>query len=249
MARVVKHPDVRREELMDTALDLFASVGYDPLSIEQITQASGVAKGTFYYYFTSKQDLLVQIIARFGDQIFDYLNSLLPQLTGSAVQRFQQLLTAAASFKTAHRDDTMVAVPLLYKPENLEVRHRLFDEWYERCRPLFHPLVDQGRLDGSFDVADSRATTEIVLSLWMDASIRMFERAIAAETEDEFVAQIVRGQTALILAVERVLGAPSGTFELGDHRDQYRAIRDPFLTALHAGAPVQTPVARSRRAR
>lgn len=240
MVKVVKHPDVRREELMDAALTLLTTVGYDALAIEQITQAAEVAKGTFYYYFSSKQDLLVQLVARFGDDTFDYLTGLLPTLPGNAVERFQKLLVAAASFKMARAESALASIPLLYKPENLEVRHRLFEEWHVRCRPLFHPIIEQGHDEGTFDVTDTEAATEIVLSLWMDASIRMFTRALEAANGDDFAADLFRGHRALVEAVERVLGAPPGSFQLPQEVANYRAFWEPFLAALNTPAPDNT---------
>lgn len=74
MARVTKAPDVRREELLDVALKLCMSVGFDAMSVEQITATAGVAKGTFYHYFRSKDDLEAQLVRRFGESLLAHLS-------------------------------------------------------------------------------------------------------------------------------------------------------------------------------
>ena len=55
MTRIVKAPDVRRSELIACAQRLFYSMGYENTSVSDIVNEVGVAKGTFYYYFKSKQ--------------------------------------------------------------------------------------------------------------------------------------------------------------------------------------------------
>lgn len=47
---------VRRQQLLDAAREVFSSKGYTATRIEDITQASGLAKGTFYLYFEEKCD-------------------------------------------------------------------------------------------------------------------------------------------------------------------------------------------------
>lgn len=48
-----------RSRLIEEATALFASRGFDAVTVDQIARASGVAKGTFYFHFDSKEDLLL----------------------------------------------------------------------------------------------------------------------------------------------------------------------------------------------
>lgn len=234
MTRVVKHPDVRRDEMMDAALRLCMSVGYDAISIDQVTQAVGVAKGTFYYHFPSKTALLVAVVERWVDDLFRGLEAQAPHLTGTGAEQFRTLMQLATAWKLERIDTAMASVPLLYKPENLELRHRLFDSWMRRMGTLVLPIVELGHDDGSFDVTDPPATLDVVLALMIDGSARLTDRAFAAETEDEYLRIFTAGSPALLRAVERVLGAAPGTFDLpGDFTETYRAMRGPFLAALH----------------
>jgi len=62
MRRIAKDPDVRRKELIDTAERLFVTTGYDHTAISDIVKEVNVSQGTFYYYFDSKEDVLVAIL-------------------------------------------------------------------------------------------------------------------------------------------------------------------------------------------
>ena len=59
----------RRSELAQVALELWAERGFDQTSVHAIAEAAGIAKGTFYLYFDSKEALLEDVFRR---------NSLLP---------------------------------------------------------------------------------------------------------------------------------------------------------------------------
>ncbi|QGF23626.1 TetR/AcrR family transcriptional regulator [Raineyella fluvialis] len=246
MGRVSKAPEERRDELLDTALRLCTTVGYDALSIDQLTREAGVAKGTFYYYFGSKQDMLGALVQRFVDGLFASLEAGAQDLTGTGADRFGALLGQATAWKTERVEDAMAFIPLLYKPENVELRHRLFDLWHDRTRDLFRPLVALGSSDGTFMVAEVDATTDLVLSLWLDASTRIFEDAIAAGSSDGFADHIVRGMTALTTAAERILGAREGTFAIPLDHAMVRGLHPLFMAALAPGTASTPSTGRAR---
>ncbi|MGO9742715.1 MAG: TetR/AcrR family transcriptional regulator [Roseiarcus sp.] len=61
-----KPPAERRDELMNAAERLFLEQGFGPATVEQITASAGVAKGTFYLYFKSKEDMRSALGERFA---------------------------------------------------------------------------------------------------------------------------------------------------------------------------------------
>ena len=128
-SRVTKHPDVRREELLDVALDLCRSHGFEAMNVEQVTRAAGVAKGTFYHYFASKDAMLKELVLRFGEGLFDHLNAATAGAGGTAVERIGAVIDAAAAYKLSQAD--LPYASFLYAEGNLEFRHRLFQTWRE----------------------------------------------------------------------------------------------------------------------
>jgi AcrR family transcriptional regulator len=52
----------RRAQLMTAATALFADRGYHPTSVSDIVDSLGVGKGVFYWYFSSKEELLSEIL-------------------------------------------------------------------------------------------------------------------------------------------------------------------------------------------
>lgn len=210
MARITKRPEERRTELLDVAFELCRSDGFEAMSVEQITQTVGVAKGTFYHYFTSKDDLLGQLVGRFGDRLFDHLSSAAASADGTASDRIHALMQAAARFKLAEID--IAYASFLYRPENLALRHGLFSVWRERAREVLTPVIRQGQADGSIAAADPDGVTDIVLLLWFEAADHLWMRALATDGVDDFARVLLTGATTLAQAQERILGVPEGTF-------------------------------------
>ena len=225
MPRVTKHPDVRRDELLDVALELCRTVGFASMSVEQITTAAGVAKGTFYYYFSSKSDLLRQLVDRFAGALFEFLSATVPSLPGSGQQRLKAAMDAAAAWKLQQAESSLSFLPSLYSGHNVELRHRLQSGWRDTSRGILAPLIAQGAADGSLRVDDPHATAEIVLSLWIDAADRLWEQALATADEAAFVDVMIRGAAALWTAQERVLGTAPGSFAVEVPLDAVAEIR------------------------
>jgi protoporphyrinogen oxidase/AcrR family transcriptional regulator len=48
----------KRQQVIDKALDMFVARGFENVSVDEIIQAAGISKGTFYHYFESKEDIL-----------------------------------------------------------------------------------------------------------------------------------------------------------------------------------------------
>jgi len=64
-----KAPEKRRDELMVAAQHLFLEQGVGATTIEQIALGAEVAKGTFYLYFSSKEDVLAALRDRFAQEL------------------------------------------------------------------------------------------------------------------------------------------------------------------------------------
>jgi AcrR family transcriptional regulator len=64
-----KPPEQRRDELTSAAQRLFLAQGVAATTVEQITGDAGVAKGTLYLYFTSKDDILAALEERFAREL------------------------------------------------------------------------------------------------------------------------------------------------------------------------------------
>lgn len=68
MGRIVKQPDVRRQELLKIGVDLYFKAGEKGVSIQQVVKQANVATGLFYYYFKTKDEFLDEALNSYIDK-------------------------------------------------------------------------------------------------------------------------------------------------------------------------------------
>ena len=131
--RTLLAPDERRRQLLEAATWVFARKGYRNAQISDVIARAGVARGTFYLYFKSKEQIFLAIVEDFHDQI---KTALTDRDAGAAVGHStaspRAMLTASArrwiEFFAAHRDTTTV---VLREASSIDPR---FEQGFEDLR-------------------------------------------------------------------------------------------------------------------
>lgn len=114
---------MRREEILRTALGLFAAQGFDATSTKQIAKEAGIAEGLVFHYFPTKAGLLTAILdARLRDRRA-FRSELRPLLEDAASRPAAEVLRAVASgwLATLRRDEEIVVVLFTTAQTNPEV--------------------------------------------------------------------------------------------------------------------------------
>jgi len=66
--------EIKRKQILDTALNLFSDSGFHATSISKIAKEAGISKGLMYNYFESKEALLFAIVDEISTEIMDMMN-------------------------------------------------------------------------------------------------------------------------------------------------------------------------------
>ena len=96
MARTVKQPDERRQELLDTAMRLFVERGVEEVSIRDIADAADVTPGLIYHYFDSKTDLFNEVLDSYASQCAEVDIQILDNPSLAFSEKIDALLDAIA---------------------------------------------------------------------------------------------------------------------------------------------------------
>lgn len=86
-----------RARLVEAALTCFSEVGYEGATVEAITQRAGVAKGTFFNYFQTKADVLLQVGAVQEEWMLEQIERIDGERCDSVVDRLIELMVATAT--------------------------------------------------------------------------------------------------------------------------------------------------------
>jgi AcrR family transcriptional regulator len=77
LTEIMTDQSVRKKQIMEKAKELFAEKGYYPVTMEEVAEACGVAKGTVYLYFDSKADLFIEIFVAAHKEIIEQVKRII----------------------------------------------------------------------------------------------------------------------------------------------------------------------------
>ena len=138
-------------KILDAARDEFGEHGFADTSIVGITQRAGVALGTFYTYFDSKESLFQALVRDMSAQVRDHVG---PALSGGrdGLDNERRALDAFLAFVREHRDiyriidQSEFVDPVAYREH--------YDTTADRIAGRLRTARDRGELDGSFSDED-----------------------------------------------------------------------------------------------
>lgn len=87
----MKEAEERKKEILDIAEQLFIEKGFDNTSTNDILREIGIARGTLYYYFKSKEEILDAVIDRITNQLVEKSKEIFDQKELSVFQRFTMI--------------------------------------------------------------------------------------------------------------------------------------------------------------
>ena len=174
MPRVVNR-EARRAELVSAAATMFAQRGVANTAVSDIVKAAGVAQGTFYLYFDSKDDAVLAVVEHVADTIVENTAARIAAAS-SAVDKLLAL-PGVLSEVDAETEVTGL-VDLMHRPENRVLHDRLAEDMARRLVPRLEAIVEQGVAEDVFSVGDPRAAAWFVL-----AGLQSVELAGTARSE------------------------------------------------------------------
>lgn len=170
MKRIVKDPEERRKELIDTAERLFTTVGYDQTAISDIVREVSVSQGAFYYYFDSKEDVLVAVaekeIAIMESDFCQIANRTDLDEAAKLNSMINRFISITASGKKI--------MGYIHQEKNATLHKKLMKiRPFARIAPVMAEVIAKGIEKGRFDVAHPLETSYLLLML-LASVLRVF---------------------------------------------------------------------------
>jgi AcrR family transcriptional regulator len=216
MARVTKDPDERRNELIACAQHLISSKGYERTTVRDIVDALGVAKGTFYYYFDSKLDILEAMVDELIGQSMTLLHEIVVDETLPALVKWERAFQAVGAWKSERKAELLAMLRVMQMDENLLLRYKVQTRAVQLLAPEFAQIIAQGVEEGVFDTQFVEESAGITLSIMQGLSDPIYDILLNPDNYQDPVAHARRAFAATETAIERVLGAPPDTLTFVD---------------------------------
>ena len=156
---MAKTKEERRKEIIETAGKLFEEKGYEQTQVQDIVNEIGVAKGLFYYYFKSKDEVMEELADRYADAIIDAVNKLIDKdiSTFDKINRIFQIFIDSAEKKSG------IFMGILYVKNGI-THERIFFNVGKKMVPLVTELILSGNDNGECNCSDPKFITEFLVS-------------------------------------------------------------------------------------
>lgn len=216
--RIVRPTRQRRDEVLDAAQRLFATIGYEATSVNQIIIEVGISKGAFYHYFQSKEDLIEALACRFASVSAAQVAEVMEDPTLDSFARLSTVLMRFRRHKLETASEMRAAFAPLLKPENLLLFERTNRSITQVIRPLLTRIIAEGVAERTFDTPDPELAAETIMHL-LTSTRNLVAQLFAARGPAEFAAisdSLIKRYTYLGTVVDRILGLPEGSIELTD---------------------------------
>jgi AcrR family transcriptional regulator len=131
---------VVRDAIHDAAIELFAAKGFDQTTVDEVAEAAGISRRSFFHYYASKDDLLAQGIVEYAHALVEAVKSCPPGLTAFEVLRetvFAGIKYVAEQphlHKIIEISDASAAARRAYGSRSVEVDESLTAAYAQRLR-------------------------------------------------------------------------------------------------------------------
>lgn len=187
----MKKGERRKQNLLNIAYRMFIEKGYENTSVDDIITEAGIAKGTYYYYFESKEATLEAVIEMMIEKAENIAKAALmnpvpiPQKLASVVYAFQP------------NKDEIVITDVLERKENIVMHDKIGKKIVEVAVPILSDIVREGIAQGIFACTNVEERVKMLLIM----SQNMFDYGAYSNKDIEVYVDML----------EKSLGAKEGT--------------------------------------
>ncbi|PKM71823.1 MAG: TetR/AcrR family transcriptional regulator [Firmicutes bacterium HGW-Firmicutes-16] len=196
--RIVKEAEERRNEILDAANELFAKKGFDGTSTNDILDKVGIARGTLYYHFSSKEDILDALIERYNKRLLSAAKIIAEDKSIPVNERMVRVITSLNISDDSHNE----IMEQIHKPQNALMHQKIQKVMLNGVTPILAEIIREGIREGLYNTPYPYESMEMVMAY----GNTVFDENMVEITEAE---KMVRIQ-AFVFNIERLLGVESG---------------------------------------
>ena len=187
----MKKGEKRKQELLKIAYDMFLTQGYENTSVDEIIKQAQIAKGTYYYHFQSKEQMLEEVI----DMMIDNEAETAKQIIAMDIPVPQKIVGILTSMKPTEAEEPIKNT--LFQPENVLMHYKVRKKLIDVLIPLLSEVIKEGVNEGIFQCDNIPERVKMLLII----SDSTFNEGAFSE----------RDISVFIDMTEKLLGAENGT--------------------------------------
>ncbi|MES0489203.1 MAG: TetR/AcrR family transcriptional regulator [Leptospirales bacterium] len=211
--RIIKDPEIRKNEIIQAAQKLFFSQGYENTPITDILHATGIAKGTFYHYFKSKDELLSEMVNMVATAAIQQIQKII-EMPITPLEKLNRSFQNSQNIKVENLETMKASYEALYKEENIKLRVKINEQIIQDTVPFFGNIIEEGIKLGDFKRLDPDQEADSLAEAIMALAIHMGSKnAHLFISEDPDIAKKLEKNILYFeKSVERLLDLQPGSF-------------------------------------
>ena len=187
----MKKGEKRKKMLLMIAYDMFLTQGYENTSVDEIIEKAQIAKGTYYYYFQSKEQMLEEVI----DMMIENETEMAEEIIRTDIPVPQKIVGMLTSVKPTEAEQPIKNT--LFQEENVLMHHKVRKKMIDTLTPLLSEVIKEGVNEGIFKCDNISERVKMLLII----SDGTFNEGTFTE----------RDISVFIDMTEKLLGAENGT--------------------------------------
>ena len=192
----MKKGEKRKQELLKIGYNLFLTKGYENTSVDEIIEKAQIAKGTYYYHFQSKEQMLEEVI----DMMIESEAETARGIITTDIPVAQKIVGILTSMKPTEAEEPIKNT--LFQPENILMHYKVRQKLIDIITPILSEVIKEGVEEGIFE-CDNIAERVKMLLIISDSTFN----------EGKFSQRDI---SVFIDMTEKLLGADSGTMSFID---------------------------------
>jgi len=197
--RVSKKAEERRNEILDAADELFGQKGFDGTSTNDILTKVGIARGTLYHHFKSKEDIMDALIERHAVHLLGAAQEI---AADKSIPVNERIIRVVMSLNISGESGKEI-MEHIHKPQNALMHQKIQKVIINGVPPILTGIIREGIDQGLFSTPYPYECMEMIVAY----TNTVFDDDIVNLTNEELASRI----QALIFNVERLLGVESGS--------------------------------------
>ena len=158
----MKKSSDKRELILEAMKQLMSEVSYKDISVSDIARKAGIGKGSIYYYFESKDEMLHEIIERsYRLAINEYLDSVDSEMP--ALKKIKHLFRSiiGEEFRDKERNFILTLIP----DDDMLLQNMLKYIAIKEISPILGDILEQGIREGTISTDTPMESAEIVIAV------------------------------------------------------------------------------------
>lgn len=194
----------KREMILDAMQELMGAENAQAISVSDIAQKAGIGKGSIYYYFPSKNDIIDAVIERSYSRVLDAGKELAATSNIDAFQKMEIIYHACLDSSTELRRQEAIGT-FSEQQESAFIHQKFARIIITKLKPILADIIRQGMAEGTIRCEYPDETAQIVLTV---LTITLDNHLIPAEPEE-----IGRILTAFTQMQEKSMDIPAHTLQ------------------------------------